>query len=38
VNSGYVSITPLHIDLTHYKVFEQLSGWVKAINIHETEL
>ncbi len=38
VNSGYVSITPLHIDLTHYKVFEQLSGWVKAIDIHETEL
>lgn len=33
VNSGYVSITPLHLDLTHYNVFEQLSGWVKAINI-----
>lgn len=33
VNSGYVSITPLHLDLTHYEVFEQLSGWVKAINI-----
>jgi len=33
VNSGYVSITPLHLDLTHYEVFEQLSGWVKSINI-----
>lgn len=33
VNSGYVSITPLHLDLTHYEVFEQLSGWVKALNI-----
>lgn len=33
VNSGYVSITPLHLDLTHYEVFEQLSGWVKAIDI-----
>ncbi|HSW94036.1 MAG TPA: 5'/3'-nucleotidase SurE [Gammaproteobacteria bacterium] len=31
VNSGYVSITPLHLDLTHYKVFEQLSGWVKQL-------
>lgn len=33
VNMGYVSITPLHLDLTHYKVFEQLSGWVKAIEM-----
>lgn len=33
VNMGYVSITPLHLDLTHYKVFEQLAGWVKALNI-----
>lgn len=33
VNSGYVSITPLHLDLTHYAVFDQLSTWVKAINI-----
>lgn len=33
VNSGYVSITPLHIDLTHYKVFEQLSGWVSALEL-----
>ncbi len=31
VNMGYVSITPLHLDLTHYKVFEQLSGWVKLL-------
>lgn len=33
VNMGYVSITPLHLDLTHYKVFEQLSGWVKTLEI-----
>lgn len=33
VNTGYVSITPLQLDLTHYEVFEQLSGWVKALNI-----
>ena len=31
VNMGFVSITPLHLDLTHYKVFEQLSGWVNAL-------
>lgn len=34
VNMGYVSITPLHLDLTHYKAFEQLSGWVQSL---ETE-
>jgi 5'-nucleotidase len=33
VNAGYVSITPLHLDLTHYKVFEQLAGWLSSIEI-----
>lgn len=33
VNMGFVSITPLHLDLTHYKVFEQLSGWVKMLEM-----
>jgi len=33
VNMGYVSITPLHLDLTHYKVFDQLSGWIKTLEI-----
>jgi 5'-nucleotidase len=33
VNTGYVSITPLQLDLTHYKVFEQLSGWSKELKI-----
>jgi 5'-nucleotidase len=33
VSMGYVSITPLHLDLTHYKVFEQLAGWVESIEI-----
>lgn len=32
VNNGYVSITPLQLDMTHYKVFEQLSTWVKAMD------
>lgn len=33
VNSGFVSITPLQLDMTHYKVFEQLAGWVKEIEL-----
>jgi 5'-nucleotidase len=34
VNAGYVSITPLQVDLTHYKVFEQLAGWVDSIKLN----
>src|SRR4029079_6685925 len=33
VNSGYVSITPLHFDLTHYKVMDELSGWSQLLQI-----
>ncbi len=33
VNRGYVSVTPLQLDMTHYKVFEQLSAWVSEIVI-----
>jgi 5'-nucleotidase len=37
VSNGYVSITPLHLDLTHYKVFEQLAGWIGSIKLTEME-
>lgn len=33
VNSGYVSITPLHFDLTHHKVLDELSNWVTPLQI-----
>lgn len=33
VNSGYVSVTPLQLDLTHYKVLDELSGWVQLLQI-----
>jgi 5'-nucleotidase len=32
INSGYVSITPLHLDMTHYKMFDQLSNCIEGIN------
>ncbi|MFC3909403.1 5'/3'-nucleotidase SurE [Legionella dresdenensis] len=32
VKNGYVSMTPLHLDLTHYKVFEKLSAWAQGIS------
>jgi 5'-nucleotidase len=33
INSGRVSITPLQLDLTNYRVFESLSGWVKDLSL-----
>jgi 5'-nucleotidase len=33
VNSGYVSITPLQLDLTHYKVMDELSTWAQSTQI-----
>jgi 5'-nucleotidase len=33
VNTGYVSITPLHFDLTHYKVLDELSNWVQSMQV-----
>ncbi|KTD48960.1 stationary phase survival protein SurE [Legionella rubrilucens] len=32
ISQGFVSITPLNLDMTHYKVFDQLSNWVDGIN------
>jgi 5'-nucleotidase len=33
VNQHRVSITPLHLDMTHYKLFEHLSAWVSQIDL-----
>lgn len=31
VNQGDISITPLHIDLTHYNAFAKLTGWIQGM-------
>ena len=33
VERGYVSITPLQLDSTHYQVFDHLSSWISGINL-----
>lgn len=33
ISQNCVSITPLHLDMTHYKVFEQLSAWADKISL-----
>lgn len=33
VNAGYVSVTPLQFDLTHYKIMDELSGWIEPLQV-----
>lgn len=33
VKRGFISITPIHVDLTRYQALEQVAGWVSAISI-----
>jgi 5'-nucleotidase len=32
ISRGFVSITPLQLDMTNYKVFEQVATWTDSIN------
>lgn len=34
VRRGYISITPIHVDLTRYQALEQVAGWVSEISIN----
>ena len=31
VKQGYVSITPLQLDMTHYAIFDQVANWTKEL-------
>lgn len=33
VRRGYISITPIHVDLTRYQALDQVAGWVREIAI-----
>ena len=33
VRRGYVSVTPIHVDLTRYQALDQVSGWVAEIRL-----
>lgn len=35
VRSGYVSITPLQVDMTHYRALDTVSRWLEALRLHE---
>ncbi len=38
VRRGFISITPIHVDLTRYQALEQVSGWVSEISFGQDEL
>ena len=33
VRDGYVSITPIHVDLTRYEALEKVAGWVGSLSM-----
>jgi 5'-nucleotidase len=33
INSGYVSVTPLHLDMTHYKIFDQVAHVLDGLDL-----
>jgi 5'-nucleotidase len=33
IKRGYVSVTPLQIDMTHYEVFDRLSSWMDELEV-----
>ncbi len=37
IRRGYISITPIHVDLTRYQALDQVSGWVSMISTAEPE-
>jgi 5'-nucleotidase len=33
VRQGFVSVTPIHVDLTRYQALEQVSHWIENLNV-----
>lgn len=38
VRNGHVSLTPITMDLTHYKLFEQISHWTESVELATAEV
>lgn len=37
IRRGYISVTPIHVDLTRYQALEQVAGWVSSISTAATD-
>jgi len=38
VKRGYISITPIHVDLTRYQALEQVSSWISSLQTDATNI
>lgn len=38
IRRGFISVTPIHVDLTRYQALEQVSGWVSEISLEGIDL
>ena len=36
IRRGFISVTPIHVDLTRYQALDQVAGWVSTINTTDT--
>lgn len=34
IRRGYISVTPIHVDLTRYQALEQVASWISSISTH----
>jgi 5'-nucleotidase len=32
IRRGYISVTPIHVDLTRYQALDQVAGWISSIS------
>lgn len=35
IRRGFISVTPIHVDLTRYQALEQVSGWVSEVSMDQ---
>lgn len=38
IRRGYVSVTPIHVDLTRYQALDQVAGWVAEISVEKVSV
>jgi 5'-nucleotidase len=35
IRRGYISVTPIHVDLTRYQALDQVAGWIADLSVEE---
>ncbi len=37
IRRGFISVTPIHVDLTRYQALDQVAGWMRSISTEDRE-